>query len=153
MLIAIPFSAVIMGVIMITLALNTDDGLVVDDYYKYGKEINLVVARDHAAEAKGIRGSFAMNPENLSIQLTLLSEKPETTLPESVELRLIHATRAGFDQTQTLSFSSQDGIYKGALSTPLAPGNWTLQLSAEDWRVVGRMRAPQQISSQLRPNL
>lgn len=153
MLIAIPFSAVIMGVIMITLAVNTDDGLVVDDYYKYGKEINLVVARDRAAEEKGIHGSFAVNPENLSIQLTLMAEKTEETLPETVELKLIHATRAGFDQNIALNYSAPEGVYKGALQRQLAAGNWTLQLSGTDWRVIGRMRAPQQVSSNLRPNI
>jgi len=34
MLIAIPLSAVIMGVVMITLAIQSFSGLVVDDYYK-----------------------------------------------------------------------------------------------------------------------
>ena len=37
MLIAIPFSAVVMGVVMITLAIQSSSGLVVDDYYKKGQ--------------------------------------------------------------------------------------------------------------------
>ena len=56
-LIAIPFSAVIMGVVLITLALESEDGLVVDDYYWKGKQINQVLEiiesgklnRDHYA--------------------------------------------------------------------------------------------------------
>ena len=50
MLIAIPLAAVIMGVVMITLASQTFSGLVVDDYYKKGKQINRVLARDRLAQ-------------------------------------------------------------------------------------------------------
>ena len=49
LLIAIPLSAVIMGVVIITLAINSYSGLVVDDYYKKGKHINRVIARDKCA--------------------------------------------------------------------------------------------------------
>ena len=38
MMIAIPFSAVIMGVVMIWLAVDTDDGLVADDFFILGKQ-------------------------------------------------------------------------------------------------------------------
>ncbi len=54
MMIAIPFSAVIMGVVMIWLAIDTDDGLVADDYYKQGLEINRVISRDKKAAELGL---------------------------------------------------------------------------------------------------
>ena len=54
MLVAIPFSAVIMGVVMIWLAVDTDDGLVADDYYKLGMEINRVIKRDQKASELGL---------------------------------------------------------------------------------------------------
>jgi len=44
MIIAIPSSAIIMGVVIITLAIQSWSGLVVDDYYRKGKQINLVLA-------------------------------------------------------------------------------------------------------------
>ncbi len=58
MLIAIPFSAVIMGVVMITLAIQSWSGLVVDDYYKKGKQINRVLARDKFAYELGLAAGF-----------------------------------------------------------------------------------------------
>ena len=59
MLILIPFSAVVVGMIMLTLAIKSDTGLVVDDYYKKGKQINQVLARDLAASTMGL--SAALN--------------------------------------------------------------------------------------------
>ena len=41
LMIALPASAVVGGIITIYLAVSTSDGLVVDDYYKRGKAINL----------------------------------------------------------------------------------------------------------------
>ena len=41
LLIALPMTAVIGGMITIYLAVTTSDGLVVDDYYKRGKAINI----------------------------------------------------------------------------------------------------------------
>ncbi len=53
LLIGVPASSVILGIIMITLAIRTDDGLVIDDYYQHGKEINQVLARDEVARERG----------------------------------------------------------------------------------------------------
>ena len=53
LLIGVPASSVILGAIMITLTVRTDDGLVIDDYYQHGKEINQVLARDEVARERG----------------------------------------------------------------------------------------------------
>ena len=146
MLIAIPFSAVVMGVVMIRLALSTDDGLVIDDYYRYGKEINRVLERDRAAAQQGLNGVVVLVPESGAVRLTLTPILADA--PEALDLRLLHATRQGFDQTLRLHRTTP-GDYMGALERPLAPGNWKLELSAEVWRITGRMRAPQQRSARL----
>ena len=54
MLIAIPGSAVVMGAVMLTLATSTYDGLVADDYYKRGLQINRSIAREKHAASHGI---------------------------------------------------------------------------------------------------
>ena len=66
MMISIPFSAVIMGVVMIWLAVDTNDGLVVDDYYKQGLEINGLISRDKkAAELEGDEVALFLYRSNL----------------------------------------------------------------------------------------
>ena len=147
MLIAIPFSAVIMGVIMIRLAVSTEDGLIVDDYYRYGKEINRVLERDRAAAALGLDGVISLEPQSGAIQLTL--NRGIENEPKALNLRLLHATRQGFDQTAQLSRTAP-GRYGGELDKPLAPGHWKLELGTPTWRITGRMRAPQQRSVRLK---
>ncbi len=49
LVIAIPLAAVIVGSILLTISIQTFDGLVEDDYYKKGKEIDRVLKRDMAA--------------------------------------------------------------------------------------------------------
>jgi len=49
LIIALPASAVFGGIITIWIAVESDDGLVQDDYYKYGMEINKTLDRDKAA--------------------------------------------------------------------------------------------------------
>lgn len=49
LVILIPASAVVMGILAISLSFVSYDGLVVDDYYKRGLEINRDLARDRAA--------------------------------------------------------------------------------------------------------
>jgi len=48
-IIAGPASAVVAGVALLWLAIDSNDGLVVDDYYKEGLAINQVIRRDQAA--------------------------------------------------------------------------------------------------------
>ena len=46
MVIAFPLAAVIAGFITLTLAIQSDTGLVVDDYYRKGQAINQIIERD-----------------------------------------------------------------------------------------------------------
>lgn len=148
MLIAIPLSAVVMGGIMIRLALSTEDGLIVDDYYQYGKEINRVLERDRTAAELGLDGVVSLEPQSGAVLLTL--NRSIENEPEVLDLRLLHATRQGFDQTSKLSHKAP-GRYSGELEKPLAPGHWKLELGTPTWRITGRMRSPQQHSVRLEP--
>ncbi len=49
MLLAIPLSSVCVGGVMLWLAIHNEDGLVVDDYYKRGLQINRTLERDAVA--------------------------------------------------------------------------------------------------------
>ena len=148
MLVAIPCSAVVMGIVMIHLAVSTEDGLVVDDYYKYGKQINRVLRRDHAARAMGVSGVLSVAPDRGVVRLTMNSTPRGQ--PARLKLRLLHATRRGFDQILVLSRTA-DGPYGGKLDKPMAPGNWNVELGNETWRITGRMNIPRQQSVRLMP--
>jgi len=140
MLIVIPLSAVLAGIVTIYLAVTTSDGLVKDDYYSYGKEINRVLERDHAALRMGLSGQFLINADASSIVFEMADSK--TSLPTDLQLSLLHATRAGNDVTVMLS-ATPDGKYHG-LVPPLAPGHWYAHLVTEQWRLTGDFYYPEQ---------
>ncbi|MBI5611932.1 MAG: FixH family protein [Gammaproteobacteria bacterium] len=136
MVILIPLTAVAMGVLILVLAIRSDDGLVVDDYYRQGKQINRVLARDRAAAARGLAGDVELDSARGELRVRLGAD----ALPENIEFQLLHATRAGFDKQMVIPRGA-DGVYRAPLPE-LAPGRWNLQLSAQDWRLVGSLTAP-----------
>lgn len=148
MIIAIPLSAVVVGMIMLSIAIRTHDGLVVDDYYKKGKEINMSLARDRAAAQHGLRASVTLDAtrEHVIVQLTTTTVH---SLPDKVDLRWLHATRAGFDHSQIL-IRAADGRYRGAFPE-LAPGRWYVQIEAQDWRLQASFHIPGEVRLELVP--
>lgn len=139
MLIAFPLSAVIGGITTFVLAVESDDGLVKDDYYAQGKQINRVLARDHAAAALGLHGhvNFDLVSNTVTVQL---SSRTSAELPEHIRMELLHATRAGFDRSIDLQRTANNSYF--ALVPALAEGHWIIQLSTDTWRVNADMRLP-----------
>jgi hypothetical protein len=146
LLIALPMTAVIGGMITIYLAVSTSDGLVVDDYYKRGKAINRDLARDEAAARYGLNASLVLYQGNaVRLQLSPVNG----AWPGSIRLRVLHPTRAGHDQV--IELRHQDaGNYTGHI-TPLGAGHWYIQLEADDWRLQGTLRMPQTAPLRLEP--
>jgi hypothetical protein len=147
MVIAIPLTSVFTGATMLYLAETSKDGMVVDDYYRRGKEINMLLARDQAAARAGLRGELQLDAARQRVALALRSGRPG--LPARLTLRWLHATRAGFDRTQELERAA-DGSY-GAPFPELVPGHWYVQLEADDWRLQGSLRVPDETRLVLAP--
>lgn len=150
LVIAIPGGTVIAGFITLGIALQTDDGTVVDDYYKYGKEINRVIVRDQKAAELGLVGTAGYDPENRRVSLTVASSKG-LELPDSVTVTLLHATKGGFDVEQTLPL--ENAALSMQLSDGLARGPWVVRVSTPEWRISGRMEVPKSPATQLIPQI
>lgn len=148
MLIAIPLSAVIMGVVMITLAIQSWSGLVVDDYYKKGKQINRVLARDKFAYELGLAAGLKVVADG-SIEIRF---DPEVQfIPgDSIDLELIHATIPGRDQKLKLR-KGDTHLLSGKINLS-GKGRWNLYLQTKDWRLTGSLQYPQQTAAELLPN-
>lgn len=138
LLIALPMSAVIGGMITIYLAVTTSDGLVVDDYYERGKAINMDLARDATAASHGLRARLDFDRVNRRITLSLDSH--DNLSPAQVRFSLLHPTLPGNDQVITL-LPAGEGTYAGTLQE-LQDSNWYLQLEADDWRLSGVLQTP-----------
>jgi hypothetical protein len=145
-IVMVPLSAVIYGTFMITMAIITDDGMVVDDYYKHGKEINLVKDRDHAARRLQLAGTLAISADAGQVRLEL-GHVPDYQAPEEIRLQMLFSTQAGFDVT-TVLLRQADGSYLGNMTT-LRQGHWYTLLEADDWRLLGSLVYPQQHSVNL----
>jgi hypothetical protein len=139
MLIAIPLCAVIGGIVMLRLAIVTSDGLVVDDYYQRGKEINQVLERDRRAAAMGVEGIVELDHARDRVRLRL-SGGEGFSPPTEVELAILHPTRAGRDHRVVLSAVGESS-YEGALPL-LERAEWDLQIQAQDWRLTGTLEVP-----------
>jgi len=148
LLIGIPLSAVIMGVVMLTLAIQSWSGLVVDDYYRKGKQINRVLARDKLAYELGLAASFR-TLESGRIEIRFAPDV--SVIPgERIQLKLVHATRPGLDRD--LYFDNRQlHLLEAELPIP-GPGRWNLFLQTADWRLTGSLQYPQTSSAELGPN-
>jgi len=141
MMISIPFTAVIMGVVMIWLAVDTNDGLVADDYYKQGMEINRVISRDKKAAELGLSADIEFDTSARLVRLTFNKGLLES-FPKSLPLVLQHATRANSD----ISVLLDHGIgnqYIGHIGKLVSEGIWYFQISDKNdkdsgWRLDAR---------------
>lgn len=147
MIILIPLSAVFGGISMIYLAITTNDGLVNDDYYKAGKQINLVLERDIKAKQLELTAQFEFNEENGTILVKLQSEK--AALPASIKLSLLHATRANNDQHIDLLLTPNNNYH--GLIEKMIPGKWYVQIHTNEWRLSSELKHPGQTKVELAP--
>lgn len=130
-----PSLAVVAGLITVMIAVKTDDGLVVDDYYKKGLEINQVISHDRKAKELGLRALVNANTKSGELLVSLSSQKT-TSWPAEITFKLIHRTLSGQDQITVLSRVGDSSDYRGYLKPPILEGRWTIQiLSAEVWRL------------------
>jgi len=136
MLIAIPGSSVIVGFTLYYFAVVSFDGMVVDDYYKKGIEINRVLKRDHEAATLGLSADLHLNDDSHRLRLQL-AYKHGFKPPSRLSLQFLHATRAGFDQQVALIHKGH-GLYVGTLPS-LHPGSWYLELGDAQWRLSGEL--------------
>lgn len=139
LVVAIPFSSVVVGSILLWFALQSQDGLVVDDYYKHGLEINRKLSRDVTARQYNLNSTLTFNTDSGRLHV-MLEANPNFNYPESMQLGLYHATRPGFDREVGLNRISDKG-YTGILPDIIA-GRWYLTIWSGRWRLTGVMSWP-----------
>ena len=141
MLISIPFSAVLFGMVMIYTATLHPDDLVVDNYYKEGMAINQTIARD--AEAARLQLTASLRTNSSEGTRFSISHARDS----AVVLNLFHVTDSGLDREVVL-YPEDDQVYgtdDPTIATLLAtPGIWYLQLSGSEfeWRLRSRIITP-----------
>ena len=150
MVIAIPASAVIVGMAQLTISILTFDGLVEDDYYKKGIDINEVLARDEFAMEKGIKAQVQIDGET-GIVVVALSNSEDYMFPDDLGLALLHPTQSKKDVKLLLS-KGPDGRYYSELLEPLSDGRWYFRVSEANWRLQKLINWPSANSFELNSN-
>lgn len=119
-LISVPATAVVAGIVTLWLAISSADGLVAEDYYKEGLAINRVIEREEAARRLGLTARVVPSVGRLEVRLA----GAQAARPPALFVRLAHATRAGHDLRLRLE-PAADGRYEAELPA-LPPGHWHL---------------------------
>lgn len=137
-LIAIPTSSFIMAYFIVKFATNTQDSLVVDDYYKEGKAYN--VNHQKVENARKLRIMTDLSVNDGQIALEFHSGIPEEG--NALKLSFYHVTLAERDVSLLLTRDA-NGIYRGFVEQDLS-GKWRVTLSPLDdsWKVQQEIGLP-----------
>lgn len=122
-IISLPAAAVIAGLITVYIAFKNADSLVVDEYYKEGKAINLRTALLKKASELGYQPTLERLEGNFII-LKFGENKPSDG---SLVLDFVHPTSSDKDFGMQLNLQ-KDGSYQGLAPNNTA-GRWYLRLS------------------------
>lgn len=133
MLILFPMLAVIGGIATTILAVQSDDGLVVDDYYKHGLEINRTLERDQVALDYNLDADIQLDQKLEEVAITM-SSVLGFVYPTNLSVTFLHATRSGLDKEVNMLLT-QENIYRGNLSV-LAAGKWYVHIQYDNWRLI-----------------
>lgn len=139
LLMAGPFVVVVASFYTLWLAIRSDDGLVTEAYYQKGLAINRTLKLSERAHALGLQAGLTLSLDHLRVRLS--ASAPGFVPPSRLRITVSHPTRAGLDQTQTLTL--RDGFYSGAFRLPAA-GHWVVLLEDEggNWRILGNLVLP-----------
>jgi hypothetical protein len=146
-----PAVSVVLGVILITTALNNPAILVVDDYYAEGRGINQSMALDDAAEHMQLSVNLAVANDLMTLQLNRAGTAD--TREDALRLFVYHVT----DNTRDAEFLllpavNTPGIFELAEPAELpsilqilgSETSWYLEVRGadNDWRLRQRITTP-----------
>ncbi|MCL2298419.1 MAG: FixH family protein [Proteobacteria bacterium] len=132
---------VLASFVTLGIAIWSYDGLVADDYYKKGKEINVVLERQERSAALGLSALLTLSPDDETAQVVLQSGVAGFKPPQALHLWAVHSRFPGQDR-EAMLISGEDGIYRGHFIAP-TEGRWEIVLEGDNWRLpILRAQAP-----------
>lgn len=149
-----PAVVVVAGTYTGWLAFSRPDALVVDDYYKEGKAINLDLRRDREASRQGITVGLNYDAANGKLN-GIVHSKPtaatgNSTLPQAVELQLLHPTLPEKD-IRLIVYPMADGRFSVTVPA-LDHARWRVLIEdgKRNWRLHGNLTLPAQTQINLK---
>jgi uncharacterized protein len=139
LLIAFPLAAVIGGIITAILAIQSDDGLVVDDYYKQGLEINRTLERDRLALHYELEANLQYAKGDEQVRL-IINATNNFNYPDKLKISFLNASRDGMDK-EVIVTRQGENIYLGPNPEP-GKGKWHILVEGADWRLLNVLNIP-----------
>ncbi len=135
-LILLPASVVVAGLVTVYIAYEGADDMVADEYYKEGLAINRKLEKLQQAQQMGISAALHISGNDIRID----TKGPVTA--SQLALLLSHPLEANRDFSVPLILSTP-GIYLGRLPATVSPRwHWSLELpGADGWRLNGSITA------------
>jgi len=144
----LPFTAVVAGISTYFIATNEPDSLVIGDYYKHGKAINLEISKIKQAQKLGINFILKSSDNKLVIRPTGIEKKfPFLTV------NFYHPTQESKDFSLKLTPDGK-GDFRHLFASPVT-GKWRITLSSykNNWRIEKIVSLPQSDFIQIKPDL
>ncbi|HCE39045.1 FixH family protein [Alloalcanivorax profundimaris] len=134
LMIALPASAVVGGLVTLAIAITHADSTVDDNWYRDGKAINRSLEAENRAARLGLAASLDADGR------VRLSSAIAVPWPDRLNLKLRHPTFADQDRNLTLRHLGQ-GRYEPDEALP-DKGEWNVTLAPPDgaWRLYHRLR-------------
>ncbi len=138
-LICVPLASMFFSINYFHLAVSTENSLVVDDYYKEGRVINVRLDKVEAARQLGLKTQLAISDG--SVVLTFEEGAPESG--EALSLNFYHTTLAAKDFSILLSRDA-NGVYRGSFENDIK-SKWKISLMPLDqtWKIQQTRFLPQ----------
>lgn len=132
-----PAIVVVAGVFTAYLAISSQDGLVVDDYYKQGLAVNQDLSRDRATFSAALSAVATLDASQGRVTLNLINAPSDT---DEIRITLSRATVSGHDQKIALHRTGRvhNEIHFVGVIAPLAIGKWyvTIDDATLSWRLL-----------------
>jgi nitrogen fixation protein FixH len=119
---------IVVDVVLVTIAVSTQTGVVVKNHYERGLAYNQYLADDEAQKARGWQGKLALADQGRAVSLTLLDKSGQPLSGAVVEVNLMRTVQDGMDFKVALA-ETAPGVYMKEVTFP-QPGLWTAQASA-----------------------
>ena len=166
-IVGIVATSITWGLFQLSVAFRKADSVVVDDYYKNGKAINIDLTRDENAKALDIAALLTLDALTGEIQVEVTGkaaanngENKTDDLPDTLKLSLLSPAFADQDQRIILK-RSISGLYVGQLEQEIS-GQRYIQLETLDtlipevgyesgWRISQRTDIQGSMNIQLTP--
>lgn len=147
-LIALLAAAIAGSLLSAVVAGRHADSLVTDDWYREGKGINRILARDRAARRLSISAELRIDEHSGEVAVALEGEAIEGL--ETLSLALSHPTLEQRDQHISLRRLENSSLFRGRLPASLS-GRWYATLTpqlppssavSDSWRLREEIRLP-----------